>query len=117
MNEIDFAGSLQLGHNVRIGYFAQNQAATLDESLTVFQTIDDIAIGDIRTKIRDLLGAFMFGHEDIDKKVKVLSGGRTPTVGNDKTVIRAGKPAYTRRTDKSSRHENQRYPKTGFDRF
>ena len=75
MKEIEYGGNLQLGHNIQIGYFAQNQAATLDESLTVFQTIDDIAVGDIRTKIRDLLGAFMFGREDIDKKVKVLSGG------------------------------------------
>lgn len=75
MGETDFNGSLQLGHNVQIGYFAQNQASLLDEELTVFQTIDDIAIGDIRTKIRDILGAFMFGREDIDKKVKVLSGG------------------------------------------
>ena len=75
MGETGFGGNLQLGHNVKIGYFAQNQASLLDEELTVFQTIDDIAVGDIRTKIRDILGAFMFGREDIDKKVKVLSGG------------------------------------------
>lgn len=75
MGETGFGGDLQLGHNVKIGYFAQNQASLLDEELTVFQTIDDIAVGDIRTKIRDILGAFMFGREDIDKKVKVLSGG------------------------------------------
>src|SRR5574344_1373025 len=71
----DFEGKLQLGHNVKIGYFAQNQASLLDESLTVFQTIDYVAVGDIRTKIRDILGAFMFGGEASDKKVKVLSGG------------------------------------------
>jgi ATP-binding cassette subfamily F protein 3 len=75
MSEIDHEGILTLGHNVKIGYFAQNQASLLDEELTVFQTIDDIAVGDIRTKIRDILGAFMFGRDDIDKKVKVLSGG------------------------------------------
>ncbi|MCQ2974851.1 MAG: ATP-binding cassette domain-containing protein [Bacteroidales bacterium] len=75
MNEIEYEGNLQLGHNVQIGYFAQNSASLLDESLTVFQTIDDIAKGDIRTKIKDMLGAFMFSGENIDKKVKVLSGG------------------------------------------
>jgi len=75
MNEITHDGSLTLGHNVRIGYFAQNSAAMLDENLTVFQTIDDIAVGDIRLQIRNLLGAFMFGGEENQKKVKVLSGG------------------------------------------
>lgn len=75
MSEIEHEGSVTLGHNVQIGYFAQNQAAMLDGELTVFQTIDDIAKGDIRTKIRDLLGAFMFGGEESTKKVKVLSGG------------------------------------------
>ena len=75
MNEIDHDGSLRLGHNVQIGYFSQNSASLLDESLTVFQTIDDIAVGDVRLKIRDLLGAFMFGGEESQKKVKVLSGG------------------------------------------
>ncbi len=75
MGELEFEGKLQLGHNVKIGYFAQNQASLLDENLTVFQTIDDIAKGDIRTKIKDMLGAFMFSGEAIDKKVKVLSGG------------------------------------------
>ena len=75
MGEITFDGKLQLGHNVQIGYFAQNSASLLDENLTVFQTIDDIAKGDIRTKIKDMLGAFMFSGENIDKKVKVLSGG------------------------------------------
>lgn len=75
MREIDFNGSLALGHNVQIGYFAQNSASLLDGELTVFQTIDDIAVGDVRLKIRDLLGAFMFGGEESHKKVKVLSGG------------------------------------------
>lgn len=75
MDELEHEGNLQLGHNVQIGYFAQNQASLLDENLTVFQTIDDVAKGDIRNKIRDLLGAFMFGGEASTKKVKVLSGG------------------------------------------
>lgn len=75
MKELVHEGTLTLGHNVQIGYFAQNQASLLDENLTVFQTIDDIAKGDIRNKIRDLLGAFMFGGEASTKKVKVLSGG------------------------------------------
>ena len=75
MGEIEHDGELKLGHNVQIGYFAQNSASLLDENLTVFQTIDDIAVGDARLKIRDLLGAFMFGGEENQKKVKVLSGG------------------------------------------
>lgn len=75
MAEIDYEGKLQLGHNVKIGYFAQNQAQLLDDKLTVFDTIDYVAQGDIRTKIRDILGAFMFGGEASDKKVGVLSGG------------------------------------------
>ena len=75
MGEIEHEGTLTLGHNVQIGYFAQNQASLLDGELTVFQTIDDVAQGEIRTKIRDLLGAFMFGGEESTKKVKVLSGG------------------------------------------
>ena len=75
MNEIDFEGKLELGHNVQIGYFAQNQAQLLDDNLTVFETIDYAATGDIRFKIRDILGAFMFGGEASDKKVSVLSGG------------------------------------------
>ena len=75
MNEIPFDGNLKIGHNIQIGYFAQNQAQLLDESLTVFQTIDYVAKGDIRLKINDILGAFMFGGEASDKKVKVLSGG------------------------------------------
>jgi len=75
MNEIDFQGKLELGHNVKIGYFAQNQAQLLDENLTVFETVDQVATGDVRTKIRDILGAFMFGGEASEKKVKTLSGG------------------------------------------
>ena len=75
MGEIPFDGHLKIGHNVQIGYFAQNQAQLLDENLTVFQTIDNVAKGDIRLKIRDILGAFLFGGEASDKKVKVLSGG------------------------------------------
>ena len=75
MGQLDYLGTLKIGHNVKIGYFAQNQAALLDENLTVFETIDYVAVGDIRTKIRDILGAFMFGGEASEKKVKVLSGG------------------------------------------
>ena len=75
MGEIPYTGTLKIGHNVKIGYFAQNQASVLDESITVFDTIDRVAVGDIRTKIRDILGAFMFGGEASDKKVKVVSGG------------------------------------------
>ncbi|HRF67623.1 MAG TPA: ABC-F family ATP-binding cassette domain-containing protein [Muribaculum sp.] len=75
MNEIPYTGTLKTGHNVKIGYFAQNQAQLLDGEITVFDTIDHVAVGDIRTKIRDILGAFMFGGAASDKKVKVLSGG------------------------------------------
>ena len=75
MSEIEYDGTITLGHNVQIGYFAQNQASLLDDELTVFQTIDDVAKGDVRNKIRDLLGAFMFGGEESSRKVKVLSGG------------------------------------------
>lgn len=75
MQEIEHDGTLTIGHNVQIGYFAQNSASLLDENKTIYQTIDDIAVGDIRLKIRDLLGAFMFGGEESQKKVKVLSGG------------------------------------------
>ena len=75
MGQLDYFGTLKIGHNVKIGYFAQNQASLLDENLTVFETIDYVAVGDIRTKIRDILGAFMFGGDASDKKVKVLSGG------------------------------------------
>lgn len=75
MGQLDYLGNLKIGHNVKIGYFAQNQAALLDGEMTVFETIDYVAVGDIRTKIRDILGSFMFGGEASEKKVKVLSGG------------------------------------------
>jgi len=75
MDEVAYSGTMKLGHNVKIGYFAQNQASLLDETKTVFETIDYVAVGDIRTRIRDILGAFMFGGDASDKKVKVLSGG------------------------------------------
>lgn len=87
MNEIDFEGKLTLGHNTMIGYFAQNQASLLDEELTVFQTIDDIAVGEIRTKIKDLLGAFMFSGDNINKKVKVLSGGERTRLAMIKLLL------------------------------
>jgi len=87
MKEIDYDGTLTLGHNVKIGYFAQNQASLLDENLTVFQTIDDVAMGDIRNKIRDLLGAFMFGGENSTKKVKVLSGGERTRLAMIKLLL------------------------------
>nr|WP_321450342.1 ABC-F family ATP-binding cassette domain-containing protein [uncultured Carboxylicivirga sp.] len=87
MDEIKFDGELQLGHNTMIGYFAQNQASLLDEELTVFQTIDDIAIGDVRTKVKDLLGAFMFGGEESTKKVKVLSGGERTRLAMIKLLL------------------------------
>jgi ATP-binding cassette subfamily F protein 3 len=87
MGEIEFEGRLALGHNVQIGYFAQNQASLLDEELTVFQTIDDVARGDIRTKIKDILGAFMFGGDNITKKVKVLSGGERTRLAMIKLLL------------------------------
>ena len=87
MHEIEHEGTLTLGHNVQIGYFAQNQASLLDENLTVFQTIDDVAKGDIRNKIRDLLGAFMFGGEESTKKVKVLSGGERTRLAMIKLLL------------------------------
>lgn len=87
MGEIDFEGKLQVGHNSMIGYFAQNQASLLDEDLTVFQTIDQVAEGDIRTKIKDILGAFMFSGETIDKKVKMLSGGERTRLAMIKLLL------------------------------
>ncbi|AKD04234.1 ABC-F family ATP-binding cassette domain-containing protein [Pontibacter korlensis] len=87
MGEIDYGGNLQLGHNSMIGYFAQNQASLLDESLTVFQTIDEIAVGDVRTKVKDLLGAFMFSGETVEKKVKVLSGGEKTRLAMIKLLL------------------------------
>ncbi|MDR0230623.1 MAG: ATP-binding cassette domain-containing protein [Dysgonamonadaceae bacterium] len=87
MEQIPYTGKLQLGHNVKIGYFAQNQADMLDEKLTVFETIDYVATGDIRTKIRDILGAFMFGGEVSDKKVAVLSGGERSRLAMIKLLL------------------------------
>ena len=87
MNEIEHDGKLQLGHNIQIGYFAQNEASMLDENATVFQTIDDIAKGDVRTKIKDYLGAFMFSGDDINKKVKVLSGGERTRLAMIKLLL------------------------------
>ena len=87
MKEIEHEGTLTLGHNVMIGYFAQNQASLLDENLTVFQTIDDVAQGDIRNKIKDLLGALMFGGENSAKKVKVLSGGERTRLAMIKLLL------------------------------
>lgn len=87
MGEIDFDGKLTLGHNVKVGYFAQNQASLLNEELTVFQTIDDVAVGDIRTKIKDILGAFMFSGDNISKKVKVLSGGERTRLAMIKLLL------------------------------
>jgi ATP-binding cassette subfamily F protein 3 len=87
MKEIEYQGKLTLGHNTLIGYFAQNQASLLDEELTVFQTIDDVAVGDIRTKIKDMLGAFMFSGDDIFKKVRVLSGGERTRLAMVKLLL------------------------------
>lgn len=87
MGEIDFDGKLEVGHNVQIGYFAQNQASLLDENLTIFDTIDRIAEGDIRTQIKNILGAFMFSGDDIQKKVKVLSGGEKTRLAMIKLLL------------------------------
>lgn len=87
MGEIDYEGSLKVGHNAQIGYFAQNQASLLDEELTVFETIDQIAVGEVRVKIKDLLGAFMFSGDDTTKKVKVLSGGEKTRLAMIKLLL------------------------------
>lgn len=87
MDEIPYEGKLTIGHNVQIGYFAQNQAQLLDENMTVFDTIDRVAKGDIRLKIRDILGAFMFGGEASEKKVKVLSGGERSRLAMIKLLL------------------------------
>ena len=87
MGEIDFEGKVEIGHNAKIGYFAQNQAALLDEDLTIFETVDRIAEGDIRTQIKNILGAFMFKGDDIDKKVKVLSGGEKTRLAMVKLLL------------------------------
>lgn len=87
MGEIDFEGKMELGHNIQVGYFAQNQAAMLDENITVFDTIDQIAVGEIRTQIKNLLGAFMFSGDDTTKKVKVLSGGEKTRLAMIKLLL------------------------------
>jgi ATP-binding cassette subfamily F protein 3 len=87
MKEIEFEGKLEVGHNSQIGYFAQNQASLLDGEMSIFETIDQIAIGDVRTKIKDLLGAFMFKGDDIQKKVKVLSGGEKTRLAMIKLLL------------------------------
>jgi ATP-binding cassette subfamily F protein 3 len=87
MGEIDYTGLCKIGHNVTIGYFAQNQDELMDENITVLDTIDQVAVGDIRTKIRDLLGAFLFRGEDVDKKVKVLSGGERSRLAMVKLML------------------------------
>lgn len=88
VGDLDYSGELKIGHNVSVGYFAQNQDELLDENKTVFQTIDDIAVGEVRLKIRDILGAFLFSGEDIDKKVKVLSGGERSRLAMAKLLLK-----------------------------
>src|SRR5690606_18906902 len=87
MGEIDYEGTCALGHNVKVGYFAQNQASLLDENLTIFQTVDEVAEGDIRTQIKTILGGFMFKGDDIDKKVSVLSGGEKTRLAMVKLLL------------------------------
>jgi ATP-binding cassette subfamily F protein 3 len=87
MGEIDFEGDLKVGHNGFIGYFAQNQASLLDEELSIFDTVEQIAVGDIRTKIKDLLGAFLFRGDDLNKKVKMLSGGEKTRLAMIKLLL------------------------------
>jgi len=105
MEQIPYTGKLQLGHNVKIGYFAQNQATLLDEKLTVFETIDYVATGDIRTKIRDILGAFMFGGEASDKKVAVISGGERSRLAMIKLLL---EPANLLILDEPTNHLDMR---------
>ena len=87
MGEIDFDGQCELGHNAKVGYFAQNQASLLDPNLTVFQTVDEVAKGDVRTQIKNILGQFMFGGDNIDKKVGVLSGGEKTRLAMVKLLL------------------------------
>lgn len=105
MNEVEYSGKLKLGHGVKIGYFAQNQASLLDENLTVFETVDYAAVGDIRTKIRDILGAFMFGGAASDKKVKVLSGGERSRLAMIKLLL---EPANLLILDEPTNHLDKR---------
>lgn len=88
MNQVDFDGTIKIGHNVEIGYFAQNEAQLLDESLTVFETVDNVAVGDIRTRLKDILGAFLFRGGDIDKRVSVLSGGEKTRLAMIKLLLK-----------------------------
>ena len=104
MDEIPYEGKLTIGHNVQIGYFAQNQARLLDENVTVFDTIDRVAKGDIRLKIRDILGAFMFGGEASEKKVKVLSGGERSRLAMIKPAAGAGEHPDSGRADQPPRY-------------
>ena len=105
MNEVEYSGKLKLGHGVKIGCFAQNQASLLDENLTVFETVDYAAVGDIRTKIRDILGAFMFGGAASDKKVKVLSGGERSRLAMIKLLL---EPANLLILDEPTNHLDMR---------
>ena len=105
MNGVEYSGKLKLGHGVKIGYFAQNQASLLDENLTVFETVDYAAVGDIRTKIRDILGAFMFGGAASDKKVKVLSGGERSRLAMIKLLL---EPANLLILDEPTNHLDMR---------
>jgi ATP-binding cassette, subfamily F, member 3 len=105
IGETDYTGNLKIGHNVKIGYFAQNQDVLLDESKTVLQTIDDIAKGDVRTKIRDLLGAFLFRGDDVEKKVKVLSGGERARLALVKLLL---EPANLLVLDEPTNHLDMR---------
>lgn len=101
LGEIDVEGTCSLGHNVKVGYFAQNQAALLDESLTIFQTVDDVAKGDVRTQIKNILGRFMFKGDDIDKKVSVLSGGEKTRLAMVKLLL---EPANVLILDEPTNH-------------
>ena len=87
MGEIDFEGTCELGHNAKVGYFAQNQAALMDPELTVFQTVDQVAVGDIRTQLKNILGRFMFSGDNLDKKVEVLSGGERTRLAMVKLLL------------------------------
>jgi ATP-binding cassette subfamily F protein 3 len=87
LNEIQVEGTCQLGHNVKVGYFAQNQASLLDPELTIFQTVDEVAFGDIRNQIKNILGRFMFSGDDIDKKVSMLSGGEKTRLAMVKLLL------------------------------
>ena len=113
MGEItDYTGKLTLGHNVQIGYFAQNQASLLDEELTVFQTVDDVTPSELKSNTKNLLGAFMFSGDDIDKKVKVLSGGERTRLAMIKLLLQPVNLLI-----QPPGPENERYTEKCFDRF